>query len=71
MTFPDALAAVFNDSARVTRRTWNNPTIYVSVVNLQLCITGGIPLDGKDAHLPHPWTITESDYFADDWEVVE
>lgn len=66
MTFSEALAAVFNHNARIARRVWNNFSIYCHVVQMQLCITG-VDADGK----PHPWTITESDYFADDWEVVE
>lgn len=66
MTFLEALAAIFNDNARITRRTWRNPKIYCSAVAQMLCITG-VDADGK----PHPWAITESDYFADDWEVVE
>lgn len=71
MTFPEALALIFNSSARITRRTWNSPATYCSVVNDRLTITGGIPADGKDPHLPHPWEITSEDYFADDWEIVE
>ena len=70
MTFTQALSAIFDDSARVTRRTWNNRRVYCSAVEQQLCITGfssSEPDDGK----PHPWVVTESDYYADDWEVVE
>lgn len=70
MTFTQALSAVFNDSDRVTRQTWNNRSIYLSLVDYQLCITG-FSSSGKDDGLPHPWIVTEQDYFADDWEVVE
>lgn len=66
MTLSEALAHVFDSNARITRRIWHNPKIYCSAVAQMLCITG-VNADGK----PHPWTITESDYYADDWEVVE
>lgn len=71
MTFPEALALVFNSSARITRRTWANPTIYCSLVDDRLCIAGGLSADNKDPHLPHPWTVTGEDFYATDWEVVE
>ena len=66
MDFVAALNQVFTSNARIARRVWNNSSIYCHVVQMQLCITG-VDADGK----PHPWQITESDYFADDWEVVE
>lgn len=71
MKFPAALELVFNDNQRITRRAWNNRSIYCSLVEQRLCITGGIPADGQDRNKPHPWTITESDWFSDDWEVCE
>lgn len=66
MNLNDALQHVFHESKRITRRVWNNPRIYCSLVDARLCITG-VDADGK----PHPWTVTESDWFAEDWEVVE
>lgn len=66
MKFPEALTEVFNNHQRVTRRVWNNPAVYVGLEQAQLCIKGH-PNDG----LWHPWTITESDWFSEDWEVVE
>lgn len=66
-----ALELVFNDNQRITRRAWNNRSIYCSLVEQRLCITGGIPADGQDRNKPHPWTITESDWFSDDWEICE
>lgn len=69
--FPAGLEAIFRDSARVTRRTWANPSIYCSLVDDGLCIIGGLPADGKDPHLPHPWTVTGEDFYATDWEVVD
>lgn len=68
MTLPDALHEVFNSSARIRRPAWPTST-YVSLVETKLCITGGQAID--DPHLPHPWTITDEDWFSDDWEVVE
>jgi hypothetical protein len=69
MTFTDALSAIFNDSDRITRQHWNSRSIYCELVDSQLCIVG-FSAQGKDDGLPHPWVITEQDYFADDWEVV-
>ena len=61
-----ALEAVFNDSQRITRRKWANSTIYCGLEQSQLCIRGTNP-----DNLWHPWTITDEDWYADDWEVVE
>ncbi len=69
MNFTEALSAIFNDSDRVTRQHWNSRAIYCHLVDYQLCITG-FSNTGKDDGLPHPWIVTEQDYFADDWEVV-
>lgn len=65
MTFPEALSAVFKDNDRITRATWHSRSIYVAVEEGLLCIWGN-PAD----NLFHPWTISEQDYFASDWEVV-
>lgn len=62
----EGLSWVFDGNARITRRAWNNPAVYVGLEQGQLCIKGH-PNDG----LWHPWTITESDWFSEDWEVVE
>lgn len=70
MKFSGALEAVFNDNARVTRRSWANRSIYVSVVDGRLCITGFSDKDDGDKR-PHPLVVHESDYFADDWETTE
>jgi len=69
MTFTDALSSVFNDSDRITRLHWNNRTIYIEVVDEQLCIRGFVA-SGKDDGMAHPWVLTSQDYFSDDWEVV-
>lgn len=69
MTFPEALAAVFNDGKRIRRSIWSSK-IFVGVEVYQLCIKG-FSSSGPDDGKWHPWTITESDYFADDWEIVE
>lgn len=69
MTFLESLGAVFESGQRIRRRIWSSRVV-VGLENSILCIRGfssGGPDDGKW----HPWTITESDYFADDWEVVE
>jgi hypothetical protein len=69
VNFSEALSAVFNDGDRVTRAHWNNRRIYVDTVDAQLVIIG-FASAGTDDGLPHPWVVTEQDYFADDWEVV-
>ena len=66
MTLPEALEFTFNDSARITRIIWRNRAIYCGLEDNKLCIKGH-PNDG----LWHPWTLTEEDWFAEDWEVVE
>jgi hypothetical protein len=66
MTLPEALESIFNHSARITRTIWRNRNIYCGLEEGRLCIKGW-PDDGKW----HPWTITEEDYYAADWEVVE
>lgn len=69
MTFLDALAAVFNDNARIQRRLWSK-SIYVGLEDKLLCIKG-FSHSGPDDGKWHPWNIVESDYYAEDWEVVE
>lgn len=70
MTFTEALSAIFHDDERVTRTIWGSRQIYCELVESQLCIVG-FASSGKDDGKPHPWTITEQDYFADDWEVID
>ena len=70
MTFTDALSEVFDNSARITRQHWNSRQIYIECVESLLCIVG-FDANKPDDGLPHPWQITEQDYFANDWEVVE
>lgn len=73
MTFTDALKAAFADNDRITRTTWRNRDIYVYVVDGKLCIRGGIDLATGSVRtdgMPYPFTISESDYFAEDWEVL-
>lgn len=70
MDFHHALKAAFNQGQKVTRRSWNNRNIYLSMVEMKLCITGYSdpkPDDGK----PHPLVVHESDYYADDWEIID
>lgn len=69
MIFTDALAAVFNDAHRIRRRIWSS-RVMVGVEGFQLCIKG-FSSSGPDDGLWHPWVVTESDFFADDWEVME
>lgn len=65
MNFIEALAAVFKDNDHITRTTWNNRSVYCCLEDGLLCIKGN-PDDGRW----HPWTISEQDYFAHDWEIV-
>lgn len=65
MNFPEALSAAFRDNDRITRAAWRNRSIYGQVQDGLLCLRGN-----DDDGLFHPWTISEQDYFASDWEVV-
>lgn len=69
MTFTEALNAAFKDDDRITRTSWRNRNVYVSVVDGKLCITGFSSPDPDDGK-PHPLIVMEADFFADDWEVV-
>ena len=70
MTLTEALILIFNDGPRITRLKWNNRSVYCGLDSGLLCIKG-FSSSGPDDGKWHPWTITEEDYFADDWEVVE
>lgn len=70
MTFTEALTDIFDSPTRVTRRSWANRSIYISVVDGRLCITG-FSSAGDDDKRPHPLVVTEGDFYADDWETVE
>ncbi len=65
MTFTEAITAAFRDNDRITRATWHNRNIYVQVEEGILCIWGH-PND----NIFHPWTISEQDFFASDWETI-
>ena len=69
MNFSDALSAIFNDDKRVRRAFWSARVI-VGLEDSLLCIKG-FSSSGQDDGRWHPWTITESDFFADDWEISE
>lgn len=69
MDFISALNAVFKDNDRITRATWNNRNAYVSLEEGLLCTTWDSKINSVDG-LHHPWTISEQDFFAHDWEVV-
>lgn len=66
MTLTDALNAVFRDNERIHRTSWNTRDVYCALEGGQLCIWG-VPADGKW----HPWVVTESDFFGQDWEIVQ
>jgi len=70
MTFSEALSAVFNDGDHVTRSVWRNSAAYLFVDEARLCITWN-DAEQKADGLAHPYLLTEPDYFADDWEVVD
>lgn len=69
MTFSEVLSAIFNDNHRARRRIWSMK-VFVGLEDNRLCIKG-FSSTGPDDGKWHAWVITESDYFADDWEVVE
>jgi hypothetical protein len=66
MTFTEALSAAFNDDDRITRSSWIKSGVYVAVEDGKLQIWNGV----IDDDMWHPWTISDADYFATDWEVV-
>lgn len=69
MTFTETLSTIFDSNSCARRRLWST-RIFVGLEEGKLCIKGyssAGPDDGKW----HPWVITEEDYFAEDWEVVE
>ena len=67
MDFVTAITAVFRDNDRITRATWHNRHIFVALEEGILCIKG---FNKENDDLFHPWTVTEQDFFASDWEVV-
>lgn len=71
MTFTDALSAVFNDGDAITRPIWHSGA-QVALEDGKLAINGYLKPDGQwvQDNQWRDWTITEQDYFADDWEVV-
>lgn len=66
MTLTEVLNSVFRDNERIHRTSWNRHDAYCALEGGQLSIWG-VPADGKW----HPWVVTEADYFASDWEIVE
>jgi hypothetical protein len=70
VTFTEALSAVFNDSDDIRRATWTNRAIVLFLDDAKLC-TSWNSSEQKVDDEAHPYIISESDYFADDWEVVE
>lgn len=70
MNLINGLTLVFHESKRITRRVWHNPRIFVALEQGQLCIKG-YSSSGPDDGKSHPWSVTESDWFADDWEICE
>jgi len=71
MTFTDALSAVFNDGDPITRPIWHAGA-QVTLDDGVLSINGYLQ-DGKwvqDGQW-RAWVVTEQDFFADDWEVVD
>ena len=69
MTFTETLRAIFDHNSHARRRLWSS-RIFVGLEEGRLCIKG-YSSSGPDDGLWHPWVITEEDYFASDWEIVE
>jgi hypothetical protein len=65
MKFEQAITIIKN-GGRVTRREWNNPDIFGTIVDGKLMIKNGIEGDGKF----HPWILSDGDMFAEDWTAV-
>jgi hypothetical protein len=70
MTFTEALSAVFNDADDIRRATWRNRSITLFLDDAKLCTNWNSTTQQVDDEA-HPFIVSESDYFADDWEVVE
>lgn len=69
MTFTEILATIFNHHAHARRRIWSTK-VFVGLEDSRLCIKG-YSSSGPDDGKWHAWAVTESDYYADDWEVCE
>lgn len=69
MTFTEILTAIFDRNLHARRCLWST-RIFVGLEEGRLCIKG-FSSSGPDDGLWHPWVITEEDYFAGDWEIVD
>lgn len=70
MDFTTALTAVFKDGDHVTRATWRNRAIYLTLDDeKRLATTWASETNSIDGQL-HPFIVGESDFFTDDWEVI-
>lgn len=58
----EALKAVFETDANIRRKSWDK-------VNLVCMSNGTLSILLDDGEL-HPWSITDIDVNADDWEIV-
>lgn len=58
----EALKAVFEKDASIRRRSWDK----VSLVSMKSGILTILLEDGEN----HPWTISEEDVKASDWEIL-
>ena len=71
MTFTEALSSVFNDGDLITREVWNQRA-EIGLDDGKLSINGYMGENGKwvgDGKW-RAWYVTEEDFFASDWEVV-
>lgn len=69
MTLSEALAHVFDNGQRIQRRLWSR-SVFVALDSAILCIKG-FSHSGPDDGKFHPWTISEDDYYATDWEILD
>ena len=58
----EALKAVFEQDASIRRKSWDK----VSLVSMKNGILTILLEDGEN----HPWTISDEDIKADDWEIL-
>lgn len=69
MRFWEVEAAAFDHGRKVRRAHWSKQVI-ITIENGVLCIKG-FSSSGPDDGNWHPLIITESDWYADDWEVID
>lgn len=70
MRLSEVLNDVYDDNEHATRTVWHDPQVYLGADDdSKLCIFG-YSSEGDSPEIPHPWTMTADDWYANDWEVI-